>query len=163
MTTPEGLDPVIRPDASALERIQTADDTLAQRVESLRKTIAELSPEVTRIQTEQKTVWAWVKSGAGFVLFDVIITIAGIFFGIHLHNVQNTNNDLIATVQHNQARLDASIHETCNLYGLFMSFYSDAAKVRFAGGPIAYDHGYIQLQSSSDRLQCGIKHVVPGT
>lgn len=162
MTTsgpPEYVDPAINHTAE----IQAADDSLAVRVEALRKVIADLSPEVTKLQTDQKTVWGWLKSGAGFVAFDIIITIIGIIFGLNIHNVENSNRVLLDQVQGQQSRLNTSIHETCNLYGTFLSFYSDAAKARFAGGPAQYDQLYLTLQNSSDRLQCGTKHVVPGT
>jgi hypothetical protein len=46
---------------------------------------------------------------------------------------------------------------------LFLNFYSDAARARFPQGAAAYDQGFTQLQKSSDNLQCGLKHVVPGT
>jgi hypothetical protein len=143
--------------------MQVADDSLAVRVEALRKVISELSPEVTKLQTEQKTVWSWLKSGAGFIAFDVLITIVGLFYGIYLHRIESNNQALLDQTKQQQERLNTSIHETCNLYGMFESFYSDAAKGRFVGGPQQYDNLYIQLQTSADHLQCGLKHVVPGT
>lgn len=152
-------DPVIHPSAE----LRAADDALAQRVEALRKTIADLSPVVSTLQTEQATVWTWLKSGGVLIAFDLLVTIVGVLFGIYLHHVQNSNQTLITQVSANQTRLNVSIHETCNLYGMFESFYSPAARDRFVGGPVLYDKLYIQLQNSSDHLQCGLKHVVPGT
>jgi hypothetical protein len=164
VTTPES-DPLIgvRAEGETVERIQEADDSLSQRIEALRQTLGELTPEVARIQVEQKSVWGWLKGGAGFIAFDIIITIIGIIFGLSIHRVENDNRVLLDQVQNQQDRVNTNIHETCTLYGIFMSFYSDAAKARFAGGPAAYDQGYIKLQGSADRLQCGLKHVVPGT
>jgi len=146
-----------------MERISNADDALNERIEALRQTLAQLTPDVKKLQGEQKTTWTWIKGGAGFIAFDVIITVAGLIFGIYLHHVEEDNHKLLSQVQDNQARLNTSVHETCNLYGTFESFYSDAAKARFVSGPQAYDNLYRQLQVSGDNLQCGIKHVVPGT
>jgi hypothetical protein len=156
-------DPMVGPQAAAMERIQKADDSLTARIENLRKTLGELTPEVSKLQQDQRTTFSWLKGGAGFIAFDVFVTVAGLLLGFHLHSVTNQNHNLIEQVQQNQARLDTSIHETCHVYGTFIGFYSDAAKSRFAGGPAQYDQLYIQLQQSSDRLNCGIKHVVPGT
>lgn len=156
-------DPVVSPEAESLVNPPVNDDALATRVEALRQVISELSPEVTALQKSQQSVWGWLKGGAGFIAFDVAITLVGLFFGLHLRTLSADNQALLAQVQQQQARLGASIHETCNLYGLFESFYSDAARSRFPQGPVAYDQGYIQLQHSSDNLQCGLKHVVPGT
>lgn len=148
-------DPVVSPTAT--------DAALSERVEALRQVINELTPEVTALQTDQKSAWNWIRSGAGFVAFDVIITVLGIIYGFYLHHVETDNHQLLNQVQAQQARLNTSIHETCNLYGTFIGFYSDAAKSRFAGGPSQYNQLYITLQDSADHLQCGIKHVVPGT
>ena len=156
-------DPALSPHAEMLADAQSADAALAERVEALRKTLAGLSPEVTKLQSEQKTVWSWLKGGGVLIAFDLLVTIAGVIFGVYLHRVQNNNEALIEQVQNNQMRLNTSIHETCNLYGTFLNFYSDAAKARFTGGPAQYDQLYLTLQNSSDRLQCGTKHVVPGT
>jgi hypothetical protein len=161
MTTPE--DPMIGDQGQKMERVIQADEALADRIESLRQVIGELTPEVAKIKTEQKSVWGWLKGGGVLIAFDLLVTIAGVIFGIYLHRVQNNNEVLIEQVQNNQTRLNTSIHETCNLYGTFLGFYSDAAKARFVGGPAQYDQLYLTLQSSSDRLQCGTKHVVPGT
>lgn len=165
MTTPHETypDPAVSPEAESLINADGNDDALATRVEALRKVISELSPEVVALQKSQKSVWGWLKGGAGFIAFDVLITLAGLFFGLHLRTLSDDNQQLLAQVQQQQVRLGTSIHETCNLYGLFESFYSDAARNRFPQGPMAYDQGYIQLQHSSDNLQCGLKHVVPGT
>lgn len=140
-----------------------ADSALAARMESLRLTLAELTPEVTKLQNDQKSTWAWLKGGAGFIAFDILVTAIGFIIGISVYRVEHQNDALIAQIQQQQARLGTSIHETCNLYGLFESFYSDAAKARFAGGPVKYDQGYVQLQRSADNLQCGLPHIVPGT
>lgn len=165
MTIPDGpySDPVVSPEAESLASPLVNDDALATRVEALRKVISELSPEVVALQKSQKSVWGWLKGGAGFIAFDVAITLVGLFFGLHLRTLSADNQALLVQVQQQQARLGTSIHETCNLYGLFESFYSDAARNRFPQGPVAYDQGYVQLQRSSDHLQCGLKHVVPGT
>lgn len=157
-------DPALSPQAETLAGIQSAaDDALAARVEALRKTIATLSPEVTKLQTEQQTVWTWLTRGGVLIAFDLLVTITGVIFGFYLHHVQSANEALIGQVKVNQERLNTSIHETCNLYSTFLGFYSDASKVRFIGGPVQYDKLYVTLQNSSDRLQCGTKHVVPGT
>lgn len=168
MTIPEkpvelGPDPHISEHAAAVGQTEYSDDTLSNRVESLRQTLAQLSPEVTKLQGQQKTVWSWLKGGAGFIAFDVIVTVLGVVMGFNLYSVEHQNDALINQLQAQQARLNTSIHETCNLYGLFLNFYSDAARTRFPQGAAAYDQGYVQLQKSSDNLQCGIKHVVPGT
>lgn len=160
MTIPD--DPHVSPEAAVPGPVH-ADDVLSARVESLRRTLAELAPEITKLQGEQKSVWSWLKGGAGFLVFDIVITIIGVIYGISLHSVEHQNDALITQLQIQQARLGTSVHETCNLYGLFESFYSDAARARFPQGGVAYDQGYIQLQHSSDNLQCGLKHVVPGT
>lgn len=139
------------------------DNALATRMESLRKTLAELTPEVTKLQNDQKSTWNWLKGGAGFIAFDILVTVLGFILGINVYRVEHQNDALIAQIQQQQARLGTSIHETCNLYALFESFYSPAARDRFAGGAVKYDQGYIELQRSSDNLQCGLKHVVPGT
>jgi hypothetical protein len=154
MTTPQ--DPRVGPHVEM-------DNALSARMEDLRQTLAELTPEVTKLQQDQKSTWTWLKGGAGFVLFDIIVTILGIILGINVYNVSHQNDQLIAQLQQQQGRLATSIHETCNLYGTFINFYSDAAKGRFAGGPVQYDQLYVTLQTSADNLQCGIKHVVPGT
>lgn len=161
MTMPQ--DPHIAEEAQALAAMSDVDNALATRMESLRKTLAELTPEVTKLQNEQKSTWAWLKSGAGFVAFDIIITVAGIIYGYNLHTVEHQNDAILSQVQAQQVRLATSIHETCNLYGTFINFYSPAAAARFASGPAQYNQLYIVLQHSADNLQCGIKHVVPGT
>ena len=164
MTTPDS-DPFIGKNVlgETVERIYEADDSLSQRIESLRQTLGELTPEVTRLQTEQKSVWGWLKGGAGFVAFDIVITVIGIIFGLSIHHVENDNRVLLDQVRNQQTKVNTNIHETCSLYGTFESFYSEAAKARFVGGPAQYDQLYLQLQQSGDRLQCGLKHVVPGT
>lgn len=156
-------DPHISDHAAVVGQTEYADDTLANRVEGLRQTLAQLSPEVTRLQGQQKTVWSWLKGGAGFIAFDVIVTVLGVVMGFNLYSVEHQNDALINQLQAQQSRLSTSIHETCNLYGTFLNFYSDAAKTRFVGGPAQYDQLYLTLQTSADNLQCGIKHVVPGT
>jgi hypothetical protein len=156
-------DPALSPHAEMLADAQSADAALAERVEALRKTLSKLPQEITDLKNEQKSVWSWLKGGGVLIAFDLLVTIAGVIFGIYLHRVQNNNEALIEQVQNNQTRLNTSIHETCNLYGTFLGFYSDAAKARFVGGPAQYDQLYLTLQSSSDRLQCGTKHVVPRT
>lgn len=161
--TISGPDPALSPEAETIANIQAADDALSTRVEALRKVIAGISPEVAKLQTDQKTTWNWLKSGAGFIAFDVLITIFGLVFGFHLHTLINQNQSLLQQVQQTQTRLNISIHETCALYGTFEKFYSDAARGRFVGGPTEYDNLYVQLQTSADNLQCGLKHVVPGT
>lgn len=143
--------------------VSDTDNALATRMESLRQTLAELTPEVTKLQNEQKSTWTWLKGGAGFIAFDILVTALGLILGVNVYRVEHQNDALIAQIQQQQVRLGTSIHETCNLYGLFDSFYSDAAKARFAGGPVKYDQLYAQLQVSSDNLQCGLKHIVPGT
>lgn len=164
MTKYEDVDPVIHtPPQDHATELQAADDSLAIRVEALRQVIAELSPEVTRLQTEQKSVWSWLKSGAGFIAFDVLITIVGLMYGIYLHRIESNNEALLGQVKTQQVQLNTSIHETCNLYGLFFKFYSPAAAGRFVQGPVVYDQLYTQLQRSSDNLRCGLPHVVPGT
>lgn len=159
----EVSDPHISEHAASIEQVNYADDTLSDRVESLRQTLALLSPEVTKLQSQQKSVWSWLKGGAGFIAFDVIVTVLGVVMGFNLYSVEHQNDALINQLQAQQTRLNTSIHETCNLYGLFLNFYSDAARTRFPQGAAAYDQGYAQLQKSSDNLQCGLKHVVPGT
>lgn len=143
--------------------LNDVDSALATRMESLRQTLAQLTPEVTKLQNEQKSTWAWLKSGAGFIAFDIIITVLGIIYGYNLHTVEHQNDALLSQLQTQQARLATSIHETCNLYGTFINFYSPAARDRFTGGAAQYNELYIVLQRSADNLQCGIKHVVPGT
>jgi hypothetical protein len=163
--SPTGLepDPHISEHAAAVGQTEYSDDTLSNRVESLRQTLAQLSPEVTKLQGQQKTVWSWLKGGAGFIAFDVIVTVLGVVMGFNLYSVEHQNDTLINQIRDQQVRLGVSIHETCNLYGTFLNFYSDAAKARFVGGPAQYDQLYLTLQTSADNLQCGIKHVVPGT
>jgi hypothetical protein len=158
------------PELGREKRVASSDVALAERVESLRKTLAELAPTIQTLEkkqgaTEQKqnTVMTWLKGGAGFIAFDIIITILGLIFGLNLAHVNNNNKAVIAQLQAQQATLDSSIHETCRLYGTFMSFYSPAARDRFVGGPGQYDQLYSTLQLSADRLNCGLKHVVPGT
>lgn len=149
--------------AEAAAAISAADDALASRIEGLRQTIAQLAPEVTKLQGEQKSTWAWLKGGAGFIVFDIIVTVLGFVLGINVYNISHQKDALIVQLQQQQSRLGVSIHETCNLYGTFISFYSSAARDRFVGGPAQYDLLYVTLQKSADNLQCGIKHVVPGT
>lgn len=156
-------DPHIAPHAEAVQQLAAVDDTLSNRVESLRKTLSELAPEVTKIRGEQNTVWSWLKGGGILIGFDILVTILGVILGFNVYSVQHQNDALIAQLQQQQGRLNVSIHEACNLYGTFESFYSDAAKARFVGGPVQYDILYKQLQASGDRLECNLKHVVPGT
>lgn len=158
MTIPE--DPHI---SSQAEQLSPADVVLSARMADLQKSLNDLTPEVTKLQTDQRSTWAWLKGGAGFIAFDIVVTILGIILGVNVYNVSHDNDALISQLQEQQVRLNNSIHETCNLYGTFLNFYSDAAKVRFAGGPAQYDQLYTVLQTSSDRLNCGTKHVVPGT
>jgi hypothetical protein len=91
------------------------------------------------------------------------VTVLGVVMGFNLYSVEHQNDALINQIRDQQVRLGVSIHETCNLYGTFLNFYSDAAKARFVGGPAQYDQLYLTLQTSADNLQCGIRHVVPGT
>jgi hypothetical protein len=163
MTTP--ADPHVNPEAVEAPPIAVVgpESAIADRMEQLRKTIAELTPEVTKLQQEQKSTWAWLKGGAGFVVFDILVTVAGLILGINVYSVSHQNDALISQLQAQQARLATSIHETCNLYGTFINFYSPAARDRFAGGPVQYDQLYLVLQKSADNLNCGVKHVVPGT
>ncbi len=155
-------DPLRNPTAPA-EQLRMADEAITARMADLQKSLNDLTPEVTKLQTDQKTTWTWLKSGAGFIAFDIIVTVLGIILGVNVYNVSHDNDALISQLQEQQVKLNNSIHETCNLYGTFISFYSDAAKSRFAGGPAQYDQLYTVLQTSSDRLNCGTKHVVPGT
>jgi hypothetical protein len=162
MTTPTN-DPHISQHAATVEKIAAADDSLSVRIEGLRQTLAQLAPEVTKLQSDQKSVWGWLKGGAGFIVFDIIVTVLGIILGFNVYSVSHQNDQLIAQLQQQQTRLGTSIHETCNLYGTFIGFYSPAARERFAGGPAQYDQLYVTLQKSADNLQCGVKHVIPGT
>jgi hypothetical protein len=161
MTTP--ADPHVNPEVIGDTPIVGPESAIANRMEALRKTLAELTPEVTKLQQEQKSTWAWLKGGAGFVVFDILVTVAGLILGVNVYSVSHQNDALITQLQQQQTRLAVSIHETCNLYGTFIGFYSPAAKDRFAGGPAQYDQLYLVLQKSADNLQCGVKHVVPGT
>jgi hypothetical protein len=156
-------DPHINAEAQPPAAMSDVDNALAARMESLRKTLAELTPEVTKLQNDQKSTWAWLKGGAGFIAFDILVTLAGVILGVNVYSVSHQNDQLITQLQQQQIRLGTSIHETCNLYGTFINFYSPASRDRFAGGAAQYNQLYIVLQHSADNLQCGIKHVVPGT
>lgn len=88
----------------------------------------------------------------GFLIALTLIAALGIIVAVLLRN-QSAQN----------ARLEASIHEQCSLYGLVIPSYRDAARAASPLGPDGYDNAYRQMQTSADHLNCGIPHKVPGT
>lgn len=142
---------------------EQADAELLAEVQKLTAQVGKLAPEVATLKIRGNKTWSWLKGGIGFIAFDIVVTLAGIVFGvIVLHTADQTaavarqNAVLIAQVTTNQTKLNTTVHEFCGLYGSFIGFYSTKARDAFVGGPTQYDELYKQLLTSSKDLQCNI-------
>jgi hypothetical protein len=60
-------------------------------------------------------------------------------------------------------RVNNSIHAQCGLYQLLIPSWRGAPPPGNPVSPAQYRDAYIQMQNTADLLDCGIKHVVPGT
>jgi hypothetical protein len=108
--------------------------------------LAGLLKQLGDVQTEQKKTWWWLKGGAGFLVFDVIVSIAGaiaIFFGSQVID-----------------RVDRQQHNVCTLYGFVINSYNQTSRDKSPLGPTGYDDFYRQLQGAADDTQCNIPHRV---
>jgi hypothetical protein len=146
-------------DAELLAEVQA----LTAQVSVLAPQVGKLVPDVTKLQKTDKRNWSWLKSGIGFMAFDIIVTLFGVIFGFSVYRIAHQteitaqqNTQLIQQVAANQARLDTTVHEFCSLYGSFIGFYSTKARDAFIGGPDQYNALYRQLVTSSNDLQCHI-------
>lgn len=115
--------------------------------------VAALLRDLKKVKADQKKTWTWVKGGAGFILFDVLITVLGAIGIITMYGIINE-------VEDQGAKLQTSIHETCSLYGFVIQSYNQMSRDRSPLGPEAYDNFYRQLQGSADRLECHIPHKI---
>lgn len=61
------------------------------------------------------------------------------------------------------SRISNSIHAQCSLYELLIPSWRGAPPPGNPVTPTQYRDAYISMQNTADMLNCGIKHVVPGT
>ena len=112
---------------------------LADEVKALRLAADSLAKRARRNE------WTTQLTALGLVL-DIALSI----FAFVLLNNQSASN----------ARLEASIHESCTLYGFIISSYRETARQASPLGPDAYDQFYRAMQTSADHLNCGIPHKI---
>lgn len=102
--------------------------------------------ELKLLKVDQKKTWWWLKGGAGFLIFDVIVSIAGaiaIFFGSQVID-----------------RVDRQQHNVCTLYGFVINSYNQTSREKSPLGPAQYDSFFHQLQTAADGTQCNIPHKI---
>jgi Tfp pilus assembly protein PilN len=146
MTTP---DPHVNPQV-----------TLDSRVEELRQVTADVVVGAAEIKNDLKTLKTWL---AGLTAFTALLSLLGLVWFFHARSDDQQDDQAITQLQQQQARMDKDFHEICATDAHLLAFYSDKAKQVYFSGTAAYDQLYTDLQTSADNLQCGIKHVVPGT
>lgn len=146
-------DDVLDPDALLIKRI---NDLRAAFVESHEQ----WEEERRLLAAQQFRSWRWIKSGSKIIIFDLIVTFAGLYLGVNLYTVQRENDRLIAQVQSVAKQNQTYIHDSCNLYRFIINSYGTAARNRYAAGPVVYDTFIKTVQRSADDLKCGIPHKV---
>lgn len=131
--------------------------------ERLRKTTAEVATDakITKDVTDTHDKWfLWTALALAVIL---VIAVLALLFALNARSAVREHDDLISQLQQQQGMLAADMRENCSLYSSLYRFYNGPAKDHFADGPAAYDGIYVTLQHSADQLDCGLKHVVPGT
>lgn len=141
-TTSDPNDPSSQVTHAHSVRLGLPEQQLVGRMDDL----AGLLRQLGEVKDDQKKTWWWLKGGAGFLIFDVAISILGAI-AIYL------GNGVIDQVQAQQ-------HNVCTLYSFVINSYNPAARERSPLGPVQYDNFYRQLQHAADGTQCGIPHKI---
>lgn len=126
----------------------STENPLLASADSLTAEIINLQKSVLSLDRKKGSRLAVIGSYVLWLLDIALIVFVGVL--LHSHAEQN-------------ARLEASIHEQCSLYGLIIPSYREAARATSPLGPEGYDNAYRQMQTSADHLDCKITHSVPGT
>lgn len=119
---------------------------LAQQAQELADEVKELRVAADNVaKRTRRNEWTTTLTALGLAL-DIALSI----FAFVLLSNQSASN----------ARLEASIHESCTLYGFIISSYRETARTASPLGPIGYDNFFKAMQASADHLNCGVPHKI---